>query len=324
MKTRAENPSLRPVVVRIEHVSHAYGAKLALQDVSLEVTHGEILGLLGPNGGGKSTLFRVLSCLLLPSSGDASIAGQSVRNAPERVRESIGVVFQSASLDKKLTVAENIRFQGELYSLRGTILQERMEALLEAFRMKERQDDRIDSLSGGLQRRVEIAKGVLHRPKVLILDEPSTGLDPAARADLWRFLRYCRDEEGTTVLLTTHLGEEAEQCDRIAILDKGILAAHGTPEGLKSEIGGDVVVLQSDRPATLQRNLRRKFRVQAKASEDEVVFEMRDAHKKIPQLVRSFAKLINSVTVRKPTLEDVFLHKTGHALRNEKDEVKAA
>ncbi len=235
-------------------LTHRYGDRLALDDVSLRVAPREIFGLLGPNGGGKTTLFRILSTLVRPTSGTASILGLDLLRDTTALRARIGVVFQAPSLDKKLRVRENLAHQGHLYGLSGAALHERIDHLLIEFNLRDRARDLVETLSGGLQRRVEIAKSLLHRPELLLLDEPSTGLDPGARIDLWQTLYRLRDQQNVTVLLTTHLMEEAERCDRVAIIDQGRIVAEGTPEELRAEIGGDVISARSRDATSLRPN----------------------------------------------------------------------
>src|SRR5258706_9841424 len=204
-------------IVHVDHLTHAYGDRTALTDLSLSINPGEIFGFLGPNGSGKTTLFRILSTLLAPQKGRVMLLGLEVtRNRPE-IRRQIGVVFQSPSLDKQLTAAENLRHQGHLYGLAGADLESRIDEMLARVGLSERPRDYVSTFSGGMRRRVELAKGLLHRPRILLLDEPSTGLDPGARLDLWQYLREIRDQEGVTILLTTHLMDEAEHCSRLAI-----------------------------------------------------------------------------------------------------------
>ncbi len=238
-------------------LTHRYGERVALDHVSLQVAPREIFGLLGPNGGGKTTLFRILSTLVRPTSGSATILGLDLLRDTGSLRSRIGVVFQAPSLDKKLKVRENLTHQGHLYGLSGTALRERIDHLLLEFHLRDRTGDLVETLSGGLQRRVEIAKSLLHRPELLLLDEPSTGLDPGARIDLWQTLYRLRDQQGVTVLLTTHLMEEAERCDRVAIIDQGKIVASGTPEKLRAEIGGDVISARSQDATLLGRAHRR-------------------------------------------------------------------
>ncbi|OFW15616.1 MAG: ABC transporter ATP-binding protein [Acidobacteria bacterium RIFCSPLOWO2_02_FULL_59_13] len=300
--------------VQIEALSHSYGAKQALQEVSFSVGEGEIFGLLGPNGGGKTTLFRILSTLLAPTTGRAAIFGCDVVRDARQVRERIGVVFQSQNLDVKLTAAENLRHQGHLYGLHGRLLRARIESALTRLGLTERQNERVEKLSGGLRRRVELAKGLLHHPGLLLLDEPSTGLDPGARRSLWDYLTVMRAEEGVTVLLTTHLLEEADKCDRLAILDAGQTVASGTPDSLRKEIGAEVILMEAREPETLRQQLRQRFSIEASILDGRVRFEHPSGHQFIPQLVEAFPGEIQSVMVAKPTLEDVFIRRTGHRL----------
>src|SRR3954467_596919 len=230
--------------IAITGITHRYDDRLALDNVSFDVGPAEIFGLLGPNGSGKTSLFRILSTLMLPSGGTATIMGADAASEPNTVRRNIGVVFQAQSVDVKLSAAENLRHQGHLYGLRGKTLTSRISEMLSRVGLADRAKERVETFSGGMQRRVELAKGLLHHPSVLLLDEPTTGLDPGARRDLWKYLAQLRDSEGVTVLVTTHLMEEAERCDRLAILNEGHLVGLGPPAELKSEIGGDVVIFE--------------------------------------------------------------------------------
>jgi len=291
--------------VEIDGLTHRYGERLALDGVSFSVRKGEIFGLLGPNGGGKTTLFKILSTALRPTSGSARIEGVDVRD--DAVRRRIGVVFQAPSLDQKLTVAENLLHQGHLYGLMGSALRRRIDEELGRFGLSDRARDRVEKLSGGLQRRVELAKSLLHQPEVLLLDEPSTGLDPGARRDLWDALRSLK---GVTVLLTTHLLEEAERCDRLAILHKGKLVALGAPLDLRGEIGGDVVTIRAKDPEALAAAIREKLGETATVVQGAVRLARERGHDLVGRLVETFPGLVESVTVAKPSLEDVFLTKT--------------
>src|SRR5512146_2599369 len=242
-------------VIRVEDLSHRYNDRTALDGVSFDVRPAEIFGLLGPNGSGKTTLFRILSTLMLPSGGRAIIQGCDAATNPTGLRRHIGVVFQAQSIDIKLTAEENLRHVGHLYGLSGATLKARIAEMLGRVGLLDRAKDRAETFSGGMQRRLELAKGLLHRPSVLLLDEPTTGLDPGARRDLWQYLHILRDEEHVTVLVTTHLMEEAERCDRLAIMNEGNVVAWGTPTELKSEIGGDVLLLESGDPAALAQKI---------------------------------------------------------------------
>jgi ABC-2 type transport system ATP-binding protein len=298
-------------VVEISQLTHFYGQRRALHGVSFDVQPGEIFGLLGPNGGGKTTLFRILSTLLLPSSGQARIFGLDVAAQPQEVRRRIGVVFQASSVDGKLTAEENLRHQGHLYGMHGHALQERIEFVLGRLGVANRRNDLVETLSGGLRRRVELGKGLLHRPGLLLMDEPTTGLDPGVRAELWDYFNTLRAKDGTTILLTTHLLEEAEKCDRLAILNHGELVASGSPSSLKNSIGAEVILVESGEPEKLCQQLRTRFSLDPSLFGRRVRFEHPRGHEFVPQLMDAFPGEIDSVTVGKPTLEDVFLRRTG-------------
>lgn len=300
--------------VEISSLTHRYGERTALDGVNLAIPTGTLFALLGPNGGGKTTLFKILTTLIRPTSGTAVIAGADVVTQPSEVRGRIGIVFQHPSLDDKLNVRENMTHQGHLYGLSGRELTERTAQLLDRFGIADRARDRVGTLSGGLQRRVELAKALLHRPRVLILDEPSTGLDPGARSSLMECLFELRSRDGVTCLLTTHLMEEADRCDGLAILDCGKLVAQGTPNELKGTIGGDVVTITCKNAATLAAAAKAKFNVAAEANGTSVRIERHRGHEFVPQLVEAFPGEVETVTVGKPTLDDVFLHLTGHRL----------
>jgi ABC-2 type transport system ATP-binding protein len=289
-------------------------ARQALKDLSFSVQAGEIFGVLGPNGGGKTTLFRILSTALLPSQGRATLFGLDVARDPAAVRRVLGVVFQSPSLDKFLTVRENMIHSGHLYGLAGSTLVDRVNALLAQFRLSDRAHERVDRLSGGLSRRVEVAKSLLHSPALLLLDEPTTGLDPGVRRDLWILLKELKGT-GVTILVTTHLMDEADICDRLLILDEGKKVAEGTPAELKSHVGGDVILAHSPEPERLQALVREKFSLEGSLLDGAIRLERPRGHEFVPALVESFPGLIESIHVGKPTLEDVFIRVTGHSFK---------
>ena len=298
-------------IVATESLSHRYGERLALDGVSLSVAAGEALALLGPNGSGKTTLFRILSTLLPPQDGRVTIDGLDVARQPADVRTRIGVVFQSPSLDKQLAAAENLRHHGHLFGLRGAALRARTDQLLSRVNLADRAAERVGGFSGGMRRRVEIAKALLTRPRVLLMDEPSTGLDPAARQDVWNLLREARQRERVTVLLTTHLMDEADDCDRVAFMNEGKLVACDTPAALKGRVGGDVMTIGSSNPTALATALREKLSIDTKVDGRFVRLERSSAHELVPAVVAAAPGLVDSVSVAKPTLEDVFLHLTG-------------
>lgn len=298
--------------IEIENLSHLYNGRAALRGVSFTVRPAEIFGLLGPNGSGKTTLFRVLSTLMLPSSGRAVICGTDVAQNPNTARQHIGVVFQAQSVDAKLTAAENLWHQGHLYGLRGRTLHERIHEMLTRVGLADRANERVGTFSGGMQRRVELAKGLLHRPQVLLLDEPTTGLDPGARIDLWRYLQALRDEEHVSVLITTHLMEEAERCDRLAILNEGAVVAMGTPAEMKSAIGGDVIVIESGSAGALAEKISNRFGLTPAVVDGKLRLERANGHRFSAELVEAFPGEIEAISVSKPSLEDVFIERTGH------------
>jgi ABC-2 type transport system ATP-binding protein len=310
----AARPGVEPrlPVIAIQEIVHRYDGRTALNGVSFDVHAAELFGLLGPNGSGKTTLFRILSTLMIPTSGRALIMGHDAARDPNRLRRQIGVVFQAQSIDVKLSAYENLRHQGHLYGLHGSALKARIEEMLERVALADRAQDRAETFSGGMQRRLELAKGLLHHPSVLLLDEPTTGLDPGARRDLWQYLRILRDEERVSILVTTHLMEEAEGCDRLAIMNEGKLVALGTPADLRHEIGGDVIVLDAHHAEALARNIESRFQVTTQVVGGKVRMERENGHRFITDVVEAFPGEIEAVSVSKPTLEDVFIHRTGH------------
>ena len=296
----------------IQNVTHHYAKLVALSNLSLRVNQGEIFGILGPNGSGKSTLFRLISTLAGLQTGDIKVNGFSVKSDTNRVREQLGVVFQSPSLDRKLTVMENMLCQAALVGLRGTERSERIAELVGSMGLQEKLNVRCEKLSGGQKRRVELAKGLLHRPQVLLLDEPSTGLDPASRLDLWHLLTELRKSSGTTVILTTHLLEEADKCDRVAILNSGSLVACDSPEQLRSETGDILVSITANDPAEVARVLSEQFEMVSVIFDQQVRINSREAVLQLPAIVEATKLLASSVSVGRPSLEDVFIAKTGH------------
>ncbi|MEE9276508.1 MAG: ABC transporter ATP-binding protein [bacterium] len=297
--------------LEVEGLRHAYGERVALAGVSFTVARGEIFGLLGPNGGGKTTLFRILTTLMPAGGGSARVLGHSVAEEAAAVRRRIGVVFQHPSLDPILTVLENLIHHGNLYGMRGKSLRAAAGDLLARFGLADRAGDRVEILSGGLQRRVELAKALLPGPDLLFLDEPGTGLDPGALRDFGEELERLRTERGTTVILTTHIMEEADRCDRVGILHEGALVALDRPEVLKASVGGDVVVIHAADPAALREKLRAQFGAEAALVDGTLRIERDRAHEFIPRVIEAFPGEVRSITFGRPTLEDVFVRKTG-------------
>jgi ABC-2 type transport system ATP-binding protein len=303
--------------IDVSAVSHRYGSRTAVDGLSLSVASGEIFVFLGPNGSGKTTLFRVLSTLIPLQTGEITILGYNLRSEAGAIRSRLGVVFQSPSLDKKLTVAENLHHQGKLYGMTGAALRNRSDEMLAALGISDRAGDLTETFSGGMRRRVELAKGLLHRPQLLLLDEPSTGLDPGARSDLWKYLQQIRASDGVTIVLTTHLLEEAERADRIAIMHNGRLAALDTPASLQASVGGDSITIRTEDPAKLATEINNKFSCHAKVVEQSVRIEQPQGHEWVARLVEAFPNEIQTITLGKPTLEDVFIDRTGHRFWNQ-------
>ena len=300
--------------VDVENLSHSYQKRRALDTVSFSVSCGEVFGLLGPNGSGKTTLFKILSTLMPMTSGSVRVLGHDVAAEMKAVRELLGVVFQHPGLDGKLTVVENLRHHGHLYGLAGKTLRHRISELLERFGVADRAKEPVERLSGGLQRRVEIAKAMLHSPRVLLLDEPTSGLDVAARRQLNASLGRLAHTENLLVLLTTHLLDDAEACDRVGILDTGRLIALGAPDELKARVEGDVVLIECVDTEVLCPEIVEKFGVSPVPTDNQLRVECERGHEFIRELVAAFPDEIQSVRFGKPTLEDVFIKLTGHLI----------
>ncbi len=298
--------------VRVTNLYRHYGTRVALAGVNFNVMPGELFAFLGPNGGGKTTLFKILSTLLPASSGEAEVFGHSLVQHPHAVRSHLGVVFQHPSLDLKLTVMENLQHHGHLYGLRGKLLRERAAEVLRRLSLVDRTNDVVETLSGGMQRRVELAKGLLHKPKLLLLDEPSTGLDPGARRDFNHYLVQLRDQEGVTIILTTHIMDEAERCDRVGILHQGQLVALDTPDALKAQVGGDVIAIRAARLPELCDKIAARFDCAPTVVDGALRVERLRGHEFVREVVEAFPGEVQSVTFGRPTLEDVFIHQTGH------------
>jgi ABC-2 type transport system ATP-binding protein len=307
----SDRSTAEETVIEISGLRHRYAEREALRGVSLTIRRGEIFALLGPNGGGKTTLFKILSTLMRAGEGSVRVLGHDLRHEAERVRPRIGVVFQNPGLDPKLTVAENLVHHGHLYGLGGARLRARITEVLADLDLTDRTSDLVETLSGGLARRTELARGLLHAPELLLLDEPSTGLDPGARRDFAQLLRALRDRGGVTVVLTTHYMEEAERADRVAVLHEGSLVALGTPDELKRSVGGDVVVIEAEAPRDLRDKVRARFGLEAQLVDGTLRVERSRGHELVRDVVEAFPGEVRSVTFGRPTLEDVFIHVTG-------------
>ena len=309
-------PVDRAMMVRIRELSLSYGSRKALDSLSLEIGEGELFALLGPNGSGKSTLLRILATLLLPEGGVAEVAGMNVVTQSAAARCRLGVVFQSPSLDIKLTVLENLRFQGYLYGLSGKLLATRSEELLARFGLADRRAERVETLSGGLKRRVELAKSLLHRPGLLLLDEPSTGLDLAARQSFWNTLTELMAEDGLTVILATHLMDEADRCGRVALLDEGKLVDMDTPARLKHSLGDTVITIDAPHPESLLTPVAERCGVQPTVENGKLRLTRSPDPTLAHRLLEWFPGKITSVQLGPPTLGDVFLARTGRPIGN--------
>ncbi len=306
-------------LLEVQNLSYQYGSRQALKSLTFSVEKGEIFGFLGPNGGGKTTTFKILSTLFSTQPGQVKLFGMDLALDRIAIRRRMGIVFQLPALDKKLKVSENLRHQGHLYGLHGAELDRHIARDLERLNLKDRAKDKVESLSGGLQRRVELAKALLNDPELMILDEPSTGLDPAARKDFWNHLEKLRQAQGMTVLVTTHYLEEADRCDRLLILDKGEKVALGKPEELKAQIGGEVLRLRAKDPMALAAQLQEKLKVRTQLVGDLIQIEQPKAYQLIAPLQEGFGDQILSLTLGLPTLEDVFIHKTGRRFTEDKE-----
>ncbi len=304
----------RGAAIAVDDLTRRFGDVLAVDHVSFSVQRGEVFGFLGPNGAGKTTTIAMLTTLLQPTAGSASVAGHDVARDGARVRHAIGIVFQEPSLDERLTARENLEFHAVLYGMPRARRAERIGDALRLVDLEQRADHTVEKFSGGMRRRLEIARGLLHVPTVLFLDEPTLGLDPQSRRSVWQHIRTLREQTGVTVFMTTHYMEEAEFCDRIAIIDHGRIVALDTPEGLKNLVGGDVVVITAPHPQAVLDYLTEQS-LDASRRDSEVRVEVDDGARYIPRLVRGFPGEIDSASLRRPTLDDVFLKLTGRTIR---------
>ena len=304
-----------PDIIQVDQLSKKFGELTAVDGVSFTVGAGEIFGFLGPNGAGKSTTIKMLATLLKPTSGKATLAGFDVVTQQNEVRSSIGLVFQDQSLDHRLTADENLRFHAMLYDVPRDIFQERVEQVLKMVDLLDRRTSKVMTFSGGMKRRLEIARGLLHHPRVLFLDEPTLGLDVQTRNAIWQHVRKLRDEVKTTVFMTTHYMDEAENCDRIAIIDRGKLQAIDTPAALKRLIGGDQIIVGGE--GDLEADLAAKYQVQVQKANGLCHFQVSSGAEFVPRLIADFGGRIKSVQIKQPSLDDVFLRLTGHAIRAE-------
>ena len=303
-----------PAIVT-ENLVKRFGDFTAVDGLTIEVRPGELFAFLGPNGAGKTTTIHMLCTLLRPTAGSARVAGHDCVKEAWAVRRAIGLVFQESTLDKDLTAYENLWFACCLQNLTSRVATERITEILRLFELTDRKDHMTKHLSGGLRRRLDIARGVLHRPRILFLDEPTIGLDPQARRQIWQFLDTLRRQEETTLFVTTHYLEEAETCDRVGIIDHGRLIALDTPEELKQVFKGDVVQIRSDRLNELARAIREQFQLSPQVTDRGLLLEVTDGEAFLPQLIRSFGDQIAGINIQRPSLNEVFLHLTGREFK---------
>jgi len=304
-------------IIKVENLVKKFGQLVAVDDVSFSVAPGEIFGFLGPNGAGKTTTINILCTLTRPTSGKAIIDGFDVVHQQSQVRQRIGLVFQDPSLDERLTGLQNLRFHGLVYNMPAAVREPRIEQLLGMVELWDRRNNEVRTYSGGMKRRLELARGLLHRPKVLFLDEPTLGLDPQTRNRLWEYILELRQHEGTTIFLTTHYMDEAEEADRIAIIDHGKLIAMDTPHGLKQMVGKDIISLKTTDDDKAAAEIKLRYKREARRDSDGLSFEVSNGEEFLPGFIKEFGTKILSVSLRHPSLDDVFLKLTGREVREE-------
>jgi len=319
----APSDSMSTAAIEVECLTRTFGDFTAVNGISFRVAHGEVFGFLGPNGAGKSTTIKMLCTLLKPTAGVARVNGYDVAAEPSRVRESIGIIFQDYSLDDRITALENLRFHCMIYHVPRAEREGRIRQMLEMVNLTDRANDRVRQFSGGMKRRLEIARGLLHQPAVLFLDEPTVGLDPQTRQNIWEHIHALRKREGITIFMTTHYMDEAENCDRIAIIDHAQVIALDTPAALKASVGGDVVRLKTADNARAIAALETDFglaplmEIGETGDNGTIRFEVADGGAFVPQLITRLPVTVQSVDIARPTLNDVFLNMTGRAIREE-------
>ena len=304
-------------VVEVKGLQKSYGQIRAVNGIDLAVERGEVFGFLGPNGAGKTTTISILCTLVRKTAGEAYVAGTEVDHDPSEVRRRIGIVFQDPSLDDQLTARENLELHGQIYGVPSALRKQRIDELLQVVELADRASSQVRTFSGGMKRRLEIARGVLHHPQILFLDEPTLGLDPQTRKHIWSYLQDVRKREGITLFMTTHYMDEAEFCDRIAIIDHGKIAALGSPSELKARVGGDVVTVTTGDSAAAAREIAERFGMTPLVDNGSLRIEVPDGAAFLPRLVRELTVPVQTVALSRPSLDDVFLKLTGHAIRSE-------
>ena len=309
-------PPAAAASIAVHGLAKRYGEIQAVRGIDFEVAPGEVFGFLGPNGAGKSTTISMLCTLVKPSSGTATVAGFDVNTQRDAVRRNIGLVFQDTTLDTYLSAEQNMRLHAELYGVPREIVAARMQQVLEMVGLWERRKSAVATFSGGMKRRLEIARGLMHSPRVLFLDEPTVGLDPQTRSSIWAYIRELKQAEDITIFMTTHYMDEAEYCDRIAIMDKGVIVVLDTPGALKASIGHDRVTLTTDDDEAAIAALSQRFGIEAKMSEGALTFGVAEGELFVPRLFAEFDVPIRSVSVSRPSLDDVFMSYTGTTIRD--------
>ena len=309
-------PDARGTAISVRELTKRYGDIEAVRGIDFEVASGETFGFLGPNGAGKSTTISILCTLIRPTSGKAMVAGHDVVAERDTVRRNIGLVFQDTTLDTYLTAEQNLRFHADLYGVPKSAVAPRMRQVLEMVGLWDRRESLVRTYSGGMQRRLEIARGLLHAPHVLFLDEPTVGLDPQTRSSIWRYINELKQREDITIFLTTHYMDEAEHCDRIAIIDHGKIVAIDTPEALKASVGKDRVQISTADDQAAIAELAERFGIDAAMHEGLVTFSVESGEEFVPQLFAGLDVAIRSVSVARPSLDDVFMNYTGRTIRD--------
>ncbi|MBC7361486.1 MAG: ATP-binding cassette domain-containing protein [Candidatus Aminicenantes bacterium] len=304
-------------IIRVHNLVKKYDGLTAVDHISFSVKRGEIFGFLGPNGAGKTTTINILSTLLQPTEGEVYVNGFNVITQKNKVRKSIGLVFQDPSLDDRLTAEENLYFHARLYHVPHDEYQKRKEEVLRLVELWDRRKDLVKTFSGGMKRRLEIARGLIHHPAILFLDEPTLGLDPQTRSHLWSYILKLKEEKQMTIFMTTHYMNEAEYCDRLIIIDYGKIVAFDTPTNLKKAVGGDIIIMESPEPQKLKSELKQKYSLEAKEENGGITIEISNGKTFLPRLFDELETKVTSVSLREPTLDDVFLHLTGRKIRDE-------
>jgi len=304
-------------IIEVSGLRKKFPEVIAVKDINFNVKKGELFGFLGPNGAGKSTTIQMLCTLLKPSAGKAIVNGYNTLDNPGKVRKSIGLVFQESTLDENLTAYENLKYHANFYGVEKQKAKKRITEVLEMVQLTERKNSIVENFSGGMKRRLEIARGLLHYPKILFLDEPTIGLDPQTRNKIWDFIQNLKKEEDITIFLTTHYMDEAEYCDRIAIMDHGEIIASDSPEQLKANLGGDIIKTKVENKDEVKKEIANKYNVEVQEYKEYLTFEHNNGEEFIPVFVKDFKEQIKSITMQQPTLDDVFLNLTGREIRDE-------